>query len=64
LRSRYDIGIEVITFECDHPHQDSTWPNTLAGAEKVLGDLPDVEVYKMARGNTIELFGLEAELAG
>jgi predicted TIM-barrel fold metal-dependent hydrolase len=64
LRSRYDIGVDVITFECDYPHQDSTWPNTLAYAEKVLGDLPDAEVHKIVRGNAVELFGLEAELAG
>ncbi len=64
LRSRYDIGIDVITFECDYPHQDSTWPNTLAYAEKILGDLPEQEVFKIVRGNAVELFGLEPELAG
>jgi predicted TIM-barrel fold metal-dependent hydrolase len=62
LRSRYDIGIDVITFECDYPHQDSTWPNTLAYAEKILGDLPEEEVVKIVRGNAIDLFGLDPEL--
>jgi Amidohydrolase len=64
LRSRYDIGVDIITFECDYPHQDSTWPNTLGYAEKILGDLPEEEVFKIVRSNAIELFGLEPELAG
>jgi hypothetical protein len=64
LRSRYDIGVDIITFECDYPHQDSTWPNTLAYAEKILGDLPEEEVFKIVPGNALELFGLEPELAG
>jgi hypothetical protein len=62
LRSRYDIGIDVITFECDYPHQDSTWPNTLAYAEKILGDLPEDEVFKIVRGNALDLFGLDPVL--
>jgi hypothetical protein len=62
LRSRYDIGVDVITFECDYPHQDSTWPNTLAYAEKLLGGLPEEEVFKIVRGNAVDLFDLEPEL--
>jgi hypothetical protein len=61
---RYDIGIDVITFECDYPHQDSTWPNTPAYAEKILGDLPEEEVFKVVRGNALDLFGLDPELDG
>jgi predicted TIM-barrel fold metal-dependent hydrolase len=64
LRSRYDIGIDVITFECDYPHQDSTWPNTLAYAERILRDLPEEEVFKIVRGNALDLFGLDPELDG
>ena len=28
LRNRDAVGIDQITFECDYPHQDSTWPHT------------------------------------
>jgi hypothetical protein len=62
IRSRHDIGVDIITFECDYPHQDSTWPNTRSYAERVLAGLPEEEVFKIVRGNAIELFHLDPEL--
>jgi len=63
LRSRADIGIDIITFESDYPHQDSTWPNTRAWAETAMADLSPQEIYKVVRGNAIDLFGLPEELS-
>ncbi len=62
LRSRHDIGVDVIPFECDYPHQDSTWPNTRAYAEKVFADVPEDEVRRIVRDNAIEMLGLPSEL--
>jgi predicted TIM-barrel fold metal-dependent hydrolase len=62
VRNRDVIGVENITFECDYPHQDSTWPNTQAYAERVLADLSSPERTEILRGNAVELFGLPAEL--
>jgi predicted TIM-barrel fold metal-dependent hydrolase len=61
LANRDRIGMDVITFECDYPHADSTFPDT----EKVAGDicrnagLDEDEIYKLMRGNAIRAFGLE-----
>ena len=59
IDNRYKIGIDRITFETDYPHSDSTWPETRAVAAKLLDGLTDDEVYKVVRGNAIELFSLK-----
>jgi predicted TIM-barrel fold metal-dependent hydrolase len=64
LQSRYDIGVDQITFESDYPHQDSTWPNTRAYAERAMKDLPADEIEKIVRGNAITMLELPAELPG
>ena len=62
LHNREFIGIDQITFESDYPHQDSTWPNTEAYAAKAMAELTDEEIFKIVRGNAIELFGLDEDL--
>jgi predicted TIM-barrel fold metal-dependent hydrolase len=56
------IGVENVTFETDYPHQDSTWPNSKAYAEKIMGHLPQDVVNKIVRDNAIRLFDLPATL--
>jgi len=57
LRDR--IGIDRITFETDYPHSDSTWPETRAVATKLLAGLDAGSIYKILRGNAIDLFELD-----
>ena len=28
VRNRHGIGIDTITWECDYPHSDTTWPKS------------------------------------
>ena len=58
LRVRDEVGLDQITFEVDYPHQDTTWPNSLAYLEKITVDLSDEEIFKIVRGNAIEMLGL------
>jgi predicted TIM-barrel fold metal-dependent hydrolase len=62
LSVRDVIGVDVITFETDYPHQDSTWPNSRAYAEKIMGALSQDEVDRIVRRNAITLFDLPEEL--
>jgi predicted TIM-barrel fold metal-dependent hydrolase len=62
LKSRYDIGIDQITFETDYPHQDSTWPHTMAYVEKAMDQLDDEERQKILRQNAIRMLRLPDEL--
>ena len=48
-------GIDQIVFETDYPHQDTTWPNTLATVEAFAHLLTDDELEKVLRGNAARL---------
>jgi predicted TIM-barrel fold metal-dependent hydrolase len=62
LQVKDSIGVNSITFECDYPHQDSTWPNTQNYAATMMADLDDETVYKIARGNAIRMLDLPETL--
>jgi predicted TIM-barrel fold metal-dependent hydrolase len=59
---RDQIGIDQICFEVDYPHQDGTWPNSKDYAEQAMAGLSENEIYKIIRGNAIDLLGLPATL--
>ena len=53
------VGVDNISFETDYPHSDSTWPHSKEVAEKLMGHLPEDVIYKLMRGNAIEMLGLD-----
>ena len=55
------VGVDNIMFETDYPHQDGTWPNSQAVAQKLFGHLDPAITRKIVRGNAIRLFGLDAK---
>ena len=61
LESLDEVGVDNITFETDYPHTDSTWPDTKAVAEDMMGHLPDEVVYKIVRGNAIRMLSLDLD---
>ena len=61
LESLDRVGVDNITFETDYPHTDSTWPDTKAVAEDLMGHLPDEVVYKIVRGNAIRMLSLDLD---
>ena len=58
LRSLEEIGVDNVTFECDYPHSDSTWPHTAKIAAEQTRELSDEVVYKLMRGNAIKMLGI------
>jgi predicted TIM-barrel fold metal-dependent hydrolase len=50
------IGEDNVMLECDYPHSDSTWPETINLARKWLGDLPDDVQYKITIGNAARVY--------
>ena len=41
IDNRRYLNIDNITWECDYPHSDSTWPTSPEAAMKYLDDVPD-----------------------
>jgi predicted TIM-barrel fold metal-dependent hydrolase len=58
MRSLETLGVNNVTFECDYPHADSTWPNTSALARDMFSDLDSATIEKIVRGNAISLLEL------
>lgn len=56
LKTRYDIGVDKILWECDYPHCDSTWPHSQKLVQEFLGALPEEEVTAITHGNSEKLF--------
>ena len=50
---RHTIGIDNITWECDYPHSDSTWPNSPEALAKQLDGVPDDEIAKITHENAM-----------
>ncbi len=53
---RHRVGVDMITWECDYPHSDSTWPEAPERLWPVLRDLPREDVDKMTHANAMRIF--------
>lgn len=56
VKNRHDCGIDMITYECDYPHSDSTWPDSPEYLWRSLKDVPKVDVDKMTHLNAMREF--------
>jgi predicted TIM-barrel fold metal-dependent hydrolase len=61
LESLASIGEDQVTFETDYPHTDSTWPYTRKIFAEQVEHLDDPTVYKIARGNAINMLRLSPD---
>ena len=53
---RHRVGIETITWECDYPHSDSTWPVSPERLWKLLSKVPREEIDAMTHRNAMRIF--------
>ena len=56
MRNRDLIGIDNITWECDYPHSDSTWPEAPEKLWASLDGVPDDDIHKITWQNTTRHF--------
>ena len=58
VKLRHDIGIDTITWECDYPHSDSTWPTSPEYVMKSFeaADVPDDEIDAITHLNALRHF--------
>jgi hypothetical protein len=48
-----------MTWECDYPHSDTTWPRSPEILARSLEGVPDAEVAKITHENAIRFFRAE-----
>ena len=56
IETRHHLNIDNITWECDYPHSDSTWPLAPEVLMKSLGGVPDDEINKITHLNAMRHF--------
>ncbi len=53
---RHKIGIDTITWECDYPHSDSTWPTSPETVAKELDGIADEDIDKITHLNAMSIY--------
>ena len=53
LRIRHEVGLRQITWECDFPHCDSTWPRSPERLWRSVHDVPKDEIDLITHGNAM-----------
>ena len=56
VKNRHAVGIDTITWECDYPHSDTTWPRAPEALHAALGGVSDAEVRKITYENACRHF--------
>jgi hypothetical protein len=56
VEDRHRIGIDNITWECDYPHSDSTWPHSPETLSKQLDGVLDDEAAKLTFENAMRIY--------
>jgi len=56
VENRHHLELDNVTWECDYPHSDSTWPNAPEAAMKYLAGVPDADVNRITHENAMRLF--------
>jgi predicted TIM-barrel fold metal-dependent hydrolase len=59
VESRDKLNIDMITWECDYPHSDSTWPHSPENLAGHLEGVPAAEVAKLTHGNACRIFSFD-----
>jgi predicted TIM-barrel fold metal-dependent hydrolase len=59
IENRHKLNLDMITWECDYPHSDSTWPASPEALTSYLTDVPDDEVAKITHLNAMRLFSFD-----
>jgi len=60
IQNRHLVGIDTITWECDYPHSDTTWPRAPEILAESFAGVPDADINKITHENALRHFQLDA----
>jgi predicted TIM-barrel fold metal-dependent hydrolase len=59
VEMRHRMNVDMITWECDYPHSDSTWPTSPEFVMKQMAEVPDGDIDKITHANAMRLFNYD-----
>lgn len=60
LRNLDAIGEDNIAYECDYPHSDSVWPDSVDLLIDQFAGLSDIQIDKITHGNALRTYRFDA----
>lgn len=60
LKNLDAIGEDNVSYECDYPHSDSVWPESVSTLWNAVKGLPDRVINKVTHENALRLFNFDA----
>ncbi len=59
VQLRHLIGMDNISWECDYPHSDSSWPTSAEELAAVTAGVPDDEINKITYENAMRWYSFD-----
>jgi predicted TIM-barrel fold metal-dependent hydrolase len=59
VEMRHHIGIDNISWECDYPHSDSSWPNPGEELNAALDGVSDSDINKITHENAMKWYSYD-----
>lgn len=59
LRNLASVNEDMVAYECDYPHPDTTWPEVPERLWEALGPLNDQQIQKVTHGNAMRFFDFD-----
>lgn len=59
LKNRNDMGVDLIAWECDYPHADSTWPRSPELLWEQIASFPKEDIDKITHKNALRFFSFD-----
>jgi hypothetical protein len=53
------MNVDMVCWECDYPHSDTTWPHSPEAVWESVEGLADEQVDKITHGNAMRLFSYD-----
>jgi predicted TIM-barrel fold metal-dependent hydrolase len=60
MANRDRLNLDMITWECDYPHSDSTWPTSPESLARCLEGVPAADAARITHQNALRLFSFDA----
>ncbi|MGE0386126.1 MAG: amidohydrolase family protein [Gammaproteobacteria bacterium] len=59
IKTRYDCGIDILTFETDYPHSDCQFPHSPEVLWESVKDIPDEDINKITHLNAMRFYNFD-----
>ena len=59
IKLRHEIGLDIINWECDYPHSDTTWPTAPERLARSLDGVPQGEIDQMTHLNAMRDYSFD-----